>query len=71
MDAMGVSMDATSMDAIASQYGCNQYGCYRESAWMRVSMDTVASQYGCMGDSGGIVNSLDFCPASLKSLGCF
>ena len=24
-----------------------------------------------MGDSGGVVNSLDFCPASLKSLGCF
>ena len=24
-----------------------------------------------LGDSGGFVNSLDFCPASLKSLGCF
>ena len=24
-----------------------------------------------LGGSGGIVNSLDFCPASLKSLGCF
>jgi len=24
-----------------------------------------------LGDSGGIVNSLDLCPASLKSLGCF
>ena len=24
-----------------------------------------------MGDSGGVANSLDFCPASLKSLGCF
>ena len=24
-----------------------------------------------MGDSGGVVNSLDFCPASLKSLGYF
>ena len=24
-----------------------------------------------MGDSGGGVNSLDFCPASLKSIGCF
>ena len=24
-----------------------------------------------LGDSGGVVNSLDFCPASLKSLGCF
>ena len=23
------------------------------------------------GDSGGVVNSLDFCPPSLKSLGCF
>ena len=24
-----------------------------------------------LGDSGGVVNSLDFCPASLKSLGYF
>ena len=24
-----------------------------------------------LGESGGDVNSLDFCPASLKSLGCF
>ena len=24
-----------------------------------------------LGDSGGVVNSLDFCPASLKSLDCF
>ena len=24
-----------------------------------------------VGGSGGVVNSLDFCPASLKSLGCF
>ena len=24
-----------------------------------------------LGDSGGVVNSLDFCPASLMSLGCF
>ena len=24
-----------------------------------------------LGDTGGVVNSLDFCPASLKSLGCF
>ena len=24
-----------------------------------------------LGDSGGVVNSLDFCPASLKSFGCF
>ena len=23
-----------------------------------------------LGDPGGVVNSLDFCPASLKSLGC-
>ena len=26
---------------------------------------------GILGDSDGVVNSLDFCPASLKSLGCF
>ena len=24
-----------------------------------------------LGGSGGVINSLDFCPASLKSLGCF
>ena len=24
-----------------------------------------------LGDSGGVVNSLDFCPALPKSLGCF
>ena len=24
-----------------------------------------------LGDSSGVVNSLDFCPASFKSLGCF
>ena len=24
-----------------------------------------------LGGSDGVVNSLDFCPASLKSLGCF
>jgi len=24
-----------------------------------------------LGSSGGVVNSLDFCQASLKSLGCF
>ena len=24
-----------------------------------------------LGDSGGLVNSLDLCPALLKSLGCF
>ena len=26
---------------------------------------------GLLGDSGRVANSLDFCPASLKSLGCF
>ena len=29
------------------------------------------TEWGLLGDSGGVVNSLDFCPASLKSLGCF
>ena len=34
---------------------------------------TVTGQiYVCLlGESGRVVNSLDFCPASLKSLGCF
>ena len=40
-------------------------------------MPTAAASVGLayamdlLGDSGGVVNSLDFCPASLKSLGCF
>ena len=29
------------------------------------------SKYTVLGDSGGVVNSLHFCLASLKSLGCF
>ena len=32
---------------------------------------TEPSELSLLGDSGGVVNSLDFCPASLKSLGCF
>ena len=35
------------------------------SVW-RIWFDSVV-----LGDSGGVVKSLDFCPASLKSLGCF
>ena len=31
----------------------------------------IAMETPVLGDSGGVVNSLDFCPASLKSLGCF
>ena len=29
------------------------------------------TQHALLGDSSGVVNSLDFCPARLKSLGCF
>ena len=32
---------------------------------------SVLSGMFLLGDSGGVVNSLDFCPASLKSLGWF
>ena len=32
---------------------------------------TGANDLQLLGDSDGVVNSLDFCPASLKSLGCF
>ena len=28
-------------------------------------------KFDVLGGSGGVVNSLDFCPASFKSLGCF
>ena len=31
----------------------------------------VAASVALLGGPGGVVNSLDFCPASLKSLGCF
>ena len=41
-----------------------------------VSLQVCTSDYSekrilLLGDSGRVVNSLDFCPASLKSLGCF
>ena len=32
---------------------------------------SVAVSCILLGDLRGVVNSLDFCPASLKSLGCF
>ena len=32
---------------------------------------TLQSNLQLLGDSGGVVNSLDFCPALLKSFGCF
>ena len=30
-----------------------------------------AARVSLLGGSGGVVNALDLCPASLKSLGCF
>ena len=33
--------------------------------------DSAINERGLLGASGGVVNSLDFCPAPLKSLGCF
>ena len=38
--------------------------------WQCVHLINKAGNW-LLGDSGGVVNSLDFCPASLKSLGCF
>ena len=35
------------------------------------SMLLIVDRFYILVDSGGVVNSLDFCPASLKSLGCF
>ena len=32
---------------------------------------SVFDKFSVLGDSGGVVNSLDFCPASLESLGYF
>ena len=40
-----------------------------ETHW--ATTDTTLHMYSVSGGSGGVVNSLDFCPASLKSLGCF
>ena len=34
-------------------------------------LHSIGSTGLLLGDSGGVVNSLDFCPASLKSLGFF
>ena len=38
---------------------------------MNQSVNSQKRPICLLGDSGGVVNSLDFCPASLKSLGCF
>ena len=42
-----------------------------ESKARHGGMSISRQDYWLLGDSGGVVNSLDFCPASLKSLGCF
>ena len=36
--------------------------------WVSIA---ILMDFTVLGDSGGVVNSLDFCLASLKSLGCF
>ena len=45
------------------------HGYYREG--LSLSVFSVKVAWSLLGDSGGVVNSLDFCPASLKSFGCF
>ena len=55
--------------------------CYTVSKYVSVAIWSILAEGGkgertsvqsaLLGDSGGVVNSLDFCPASLKSLGCF
>ena len=40
--------------------------------WFKQSVGIIAmDERQLLGDSGGVVNSLDICPASLNSLGCF
>ena len=39
--------------------------------YVEIGAPGAGKQASLLGDSGGVVNSLDFCPASLKSLGCF
>ena len=41
------------------------------SVLQRDAADQGHTGMALLGDSGGVVNSLDFCPASPKSLGCF
>ena len=41
---------------------------YREQS---IHTDSQMRTVIVLGDSGGVVSSLDLCPASLKSLGCF
>ena len=42
----------------------------RQSSWEQQECFFFFNR-ALLGGSGGVVNSLDFCPASLKSLGCF
>ena len=48
---------------------CPKKGTTVDSTRPIVSARTTAG--GLLGGSGRVINSLDFCPASLKSLGCF
>ena len=41
----------------------------RQSSWEQ--QECFFFNRALLGGSGGVVNSLDFCPASRKSLGCF
>ena len=45
--------------------------CVRVCVCVCTRAGTWPLQHQLLGDSGGVVNSLEFCPASLKSHGCF
>ena len=43
----------------------------RSSEIQGTALGKCLQAWPVLGDSGGVVNSLEFCPASLKSLGSF
>ena len=53
--------------------GSLSWTCLEASQHKVTGLIKVTQPCACdiLGDSGGVVNSHDFCPASLKSLGCF
>ena len=65
-----------SLACLLSASGVHSLACLLSASGVHIlaclSASAVVHILACLlGDSGGVVNSLDFCPASLRSLGCF
>ena len=60
-------------DYIYIQMTCdgNEHVCLHWCHILSFSSMCVTNMWVLLGDSGGVVNSLDFCLALLMSLGCF